>query len=55
MWDEDFPSQTITVYEEAPERQSLVLTSSGEPYLIRKTIKIGFNLTPSGKENAQKT
>lgn len=54
MWEEDFPTQTITVYEDPPERQSLVLTSSGEPYLIRKTVKIGFNLTPSGKQDAKK-
>lgn len=46
-----FPS-TITVYTEPEERPSFVLKPDGEPYTLTKKVKVGFDLTPKGKQDA---
>lgn len=53
-WWYNTPSQTITVWEDPPERQSLVLNAYGEPYIIQTTFKMGFDLTPKEYNNARK-
>lgn len=40
------PSQTLTVWEEPPEKVSPVLNQWGEPYIITDKRKMGFDLTP---------
>jgi len=53
-WWYNTPSQTITVWEEPPERQSMVLDVHGEPFIIRNQFKMGFDLTPKDKNNVRK-
>lgn len=54
-WWYNTPSQTITVWEDPPERQSMVLNVHGEPYIIQTTIKMGFDLTPKEENRCLKS
>lgn len=44
------PSQTLTVWEEPAETLSPVLDKYGEPYVVRKTYKLGFDLSKKERD-----
>jgi hypothetical protein len=50
-----YPSHTITVGEGDNIRFSQVLDINGEPFIISKPNKMGFDLTPKDKNIARKT
>lgn len=52
-WWYNTSSQTIVVWEDPPEKQSMVMDVHGEPYIIRNKVKMGFDLTPKDKKNAR--
>jgi hypothetical protein len=54
FYDDEGPSQTITVWEEAAVRPSLVLSPNGEPFQLETKKKMGSDLTPKDNNNARK-
>lgn len=47
MWQEDeINLPTITVFDDPPEKISSVLDARGNPYIVKRQIKMGFDLSP---------
>ncbi len=45
-WEEEINLQSITVFDDPPEKTSLVLDARGNPYIVKRQIKMGFDLSP---------
>jgi len=45
-WGEEINLQSITVFDDPPEKPSLVLDVRGNPYIVKRSIKMGFDLRP---------
>lgn len=45
-WEEEITLQSITVFDDPPENPSSVLDARGNPYIVKRQIRMGFDLSP---------